>query len=168
MRKIHYIVVHAAATPPDMDIGAHEIRQWHTNPMKNPETGLWRYLGSLYRYEDLPRAVMGKEGRGWRDIGYHNVIRRSGVLEAGRPIVEAGAHVKGHNKNSIGVCLVGGIDTAGNVENNFTAPQFATLRGYLDTMLGLFPMAKVVGHRDLLEKRTKECPCFDVRAWYNQ
>lgn len=55
-----------------------------------------------------------------RHIGYHYVVlngRRKaaneyvsaddGIVETGRPIYEAGAHVAGANFDSIGVCLVG-------------------------------------------------------------
>jgi len=46
--------------------------------------------------------------RGWREIGYHYVIRRTGVIEEGdRHWTEYGAHVQGHNIDSLGVCMVG-------------------------------------------------------------
>jgi hypothetical protein len=115
--------------------------------------------------------------RGWSGIGYHNVIRLNGTLEHGRSLSQPGAHAYGYNKNSIGVCLIGGISHAGKPENTFTNLQFDTLRGYIDTMLSLFPEAEVVGHRDLspdvdgdgiIEKHEwlKQCPCFDVKKWY--
>ena len=46
--------------------------------------------------------------RGWSDIGYHFVIRRDGLIDLGRDISTKGAHAKGHNHDSIVVCLVGG------------------------------------------------------------
>lgn len=45
--------------------------------------------------------------RGWRGCGYHIVIRRTGVVENGRPLTEYGAHCHGHNEDSLGVCYVG-------------------------------------------------------------
>jgi N-acetylmuramoyl-L-alanine amidase len=78
------VILHCSDTPdypkdnPAFDvIGASDIRVWHMRD------------------------------RGWRDIGYHWVIRRSGVIEAGRPEKEVGAHVEGHNTGSIGICYVG-------------------------------------------------------------
>ena len=47
--------------------------------------------------------------RGWKDIGYHFVIRLDGTIELGRPIAEVGAHCAGHNAESIGICYVGGM-----------------------------------------------------------
>lgn len=45
--------------------------------------------------------------KGWDGIGYHWVIRRSGVLEAGRDPLVVGAHTHGHNTGSLGICLIG-------------------------------------------------------------
>ncbi len=105
--------------------------------------------------------------RGWSDIGYHYVIRRDGSLETGRPLEKAGAHAKGHNAYSIGICLAGGVDKANAPENNFTAAQFESLRGLLVKLLQRFPQSRICGHRDLANVR-KACPCFDVRQWWAQ
>lgn len=45
--------------------------------------------------------------RGWSGCGYHFIIRRSGQIEPGRSTDSIGAHTLGHNKNSLGICLVG-------------------------------------------------------------
>ena len=44
---------------------------------------------------------------GWNGIGYHKIIDRSGKVENGRPEYWIGAHVKGKNNISLGVCLIG-------------------------------------------------------------
>ena len=103
--------------------------------------------------------------RGWNDIGYHDVIRRDGTLEKGRDISIAGAHAKGHNFSSIGVCLIGGVDGNGKGEDNFAIIQKQNLRVYLDFMALRFPDAEILGHRDI-EGVKKDCPCFNVREWY--
>src|SRR5471030_3257168 len=69
--------------------------------------------------------------RGFDTVGYHYVIRRNGELETGRRESAVGAHVKGHNANSIGICLAGGVDARNKPENNFTAAQFNTLERLL-------------------------------------
>ena len=176
-REINMIVVHCSATPPTQLIGAHEIREMHTMPRFDAQTGKYHYLGKLLTFDELPENVQGRSGRGWLDIGYHNVIRRNGALEHGRDISIPGAHAKGFNKNSVGVCIVGGVDQMGRAENNFEENQFTTLRGYLDTMLEVFPGSKLCGHRDLSvdlngdgivtpNEWMKECPSFDVKEWY--
>lgn len=102
--------------------------------------------------------------RGWNDVGYHFIIRRDGTLEEGRDLSTPGAHARGHNSHSWGICLVGGIDAEGNAEFNYTNEQMKTLGETLDLLNQLSPEAEVVGHRDLPNVH-KACPCFDVRAW---
>lgn len=105
------------------------------------------------------------KARGFDSVGYHVVIRRDGTRELGRGIDEIGAHVKGYNYNSIGVCLVGGIDENGKSESNFTPEQFEALWNVLGVLTKDYPFAEVVGHRDL--NAGKDCPCFDVKGWFN-
>lgn len=107
------------------------------------------------------------KARGWDDIGYHTVICRNGDVEYGRALNVRGAHVKGHNNHSIGVCLVGGLDSQGTPTSNYTDEQWASLYQVIRAYVLLFPLARVVGHRDF-DGVTKECPCFDVPAWYSR
>lgn len=93
---------------------------------------------------------------GWDGIGYHKVILRSGKVENGRPEYWIGAHVKGKNVNSLGVCLVGNSD--------FTKKQFLALEKILIRWKILYPKAKIVGHRDT-GNTEKTCPNFDVKNW---
>ena len=124
---VEQLVIHCSDTPAGRDISAQDIRQWHV------------------------------EGNGWRDIGYHYVIRVDGTLEKGRPDNEPGAHARGHNHNSIGICLVGGTDGA-----TFTTAQWRTLEGVVRTLLCQHQGSRVIGHNQVSEK---QCPCFDVTAW---
>ena len=105
--------------------------------------------------------------RGWSDIGYHYVIRRDGTLEEGRPLERAGTHGKNFNNNSIGICMVGGLDKSGEPENNFTDDQFTTLRLLLHNLHARFPEAEILGHRDF-PRVAKACPCFDVKEWWGK
>ena len=93
---------------------------------------------------------------GWNGIGYHKIINRSGKVENGRPEYWIGAHVKGKNDISLGVCLIG--------RNKFTKKQFHSLEKVLKTWKSLYPEAKIVGHRET-GKTTKTCPNFDVQTW---
>lgn len=61
--------------------------------------------------------------RGWRDIGYHWVIKRDGSIEPGRPPGQIGAHVKGANRGNLGICLIGGCDQQQRPQDNFTLAQ---------------------------------------------
>lgn len=91
-------------------------------------------------------------GQGWDGIGYHAVIQRNGLIEMGRPEYWSGAHVKGHNHESLGVCLIG--------RDQFTHNQLESLKELLRDWKIKHPLAAVVGHRDLDDSKT--CPNFDV------
>lgn len=152
MREINLAVVHCSATPIKQHVNAAVIRGWHTDKIN---------------------------GRGWSDIGYHFVILREGGLEIGRPLSRAGAHVKGHNDNSVGICLVGGLTENGQPENNFTDAQLTTLRALLAMLQFEHPDIEICGHRDLSPdidgdgeveewEWLKSCPCFNVKAWLKE
>ena len=109
-------------------------------------------------------AIWHRE-KGWTTIGYHVVIRRDGTIEYGRNFGTRGAHVRGYNNKSLGVCLIGGVDSHMEAEDNFRDEQFNSLERVLTALQGLFPESEVIGHRDLPSVRTK-CPSFDVKSWW--
>ena len=134
MRKITKVIIHCSAS----DWGdAAEIDRWHRE-------------------------------RGWSGIGYHFVVlngrRRpssdyvsthDGIVEEGRPLDVVGAHCRGHNRDSVGICLVG--------DHHFTARQLLMtlpnlLRHCMETF-GLGP-EDIYGHRQF--NKYKTCPNFDV------
>lgn len=100
--------------------------------------------------------------KGYFGIGYHYVIRRNGEIEVGRPLDAAGAHAKGHNANSIGICLVGGLDDNGNPACNYTESQWAQLEYLVNALKQRCGELKVIGHNDVA---AKACPCFSVLKW---
>jgi N-acetyl-anhydromuramyl-L-alanine amidase AmpD len=104
--------------------------------------------------------------RGWLDVGYHYVIRRDGTVEAGRPNDAPGAHARGFNHISLGICLVGGVESNGKTpEANYTHAQWEALEELTRDLLVKHPDAVVKGHRDL-PKVNKACPSFDVISWW--
>ncbi|WP_085589327.1 N-acetylmuramoyl-L-alanine amidase [Pseudomonas sp. B14(2017)] len=111
----------------------------------------------------LREIRMWHRQRGFLDVGYHLIIRRDGTVEHGRDIGVIGAHVKGHNSTSVGICMVGGVDDAMEPQNNFTDAQFATLREQLRDLERTYPEARVVGHNELDDG--KACPSFNVQEW---
>jgi len=96
-------------------------------------------------------------GFGWDGIGYHQVIRRDGTRENGRPEYWRGAHAKGANERSLSVCLIG--------RNSFTPAQMHSLAALLFEWTARYPDARVLGHRDAVET-PKTCPNFDAPAWW--
>jgi N-acetylmuramoyl-L-alanine amidase len=124
MRDINLIVVHCS----DSDIPAHDnietVRRWHV------------------------------EERGWSDIGYHFFITKDGNVHVGRSEDTVGAHVAGHNRRSIGICLSG--------QHLFTDNQFRSLEGLLKHLCEKYKIEKkdILAHHDLQPAKT--CPNFDL------
>lgn len=103
--------------------------------------------------------------RGWLGVGYHFVVRRDGTIEPGRPHWSVGAHVRGHNTDTIAICYVGGVDERNKPEDNRTEEQKVSLRLIVAGLLHEYPGADVCGHRDF-EGVAKACPSFEVARWW--
>ena len=142
MRPINEVIVHCSATRPQWmrDAGTAakvaEIRRWHV------------------------------QDNGWRDIGYHFVIDRDGTVARGRPVERTGAHTKGKNTGTIGVCLIGGHGSAATdkFEEHFSWQQHKALGALLVDLRNQFPtITRVSGHNQYAQKA---CPGFNVPSWY--
>lgn len=101
--------------------------------------------------------------RGFNSIGYHWLVGLDGTVEAGRPEARVGAHCVGHNTCSIGVCYVGGLDSAGKAADTRTTAQQNALTDLIADLCRRYPGAAVHGHREFA---AKVCPCFDAAAEY--
>lgn len=100
---------------------------------------------------------------GWLDVGYHFIIKRDGTVEEGRPIEAVGSHVKGWNEKSIGICLVGGVDSKMQPDANFTKEQMESLKHMLETLKQtLYPNIIFKAHHDVAPKA---CPSFNLSHW---
>ena len=97
--------------------------------------------------------------RGWKGVGYHYVIKLDGTIQEGRPLDQIGAHCTGHNKKSIGICYIGGLDKSGKPKDTRTVAQKESLRLLVNQLLERFPGSKVYGHSEFAPKF---CPCFCV------
>ena len=112
--------------------------------------------------------------RGFNDIGYHYVIDINGIVHEGRNVSIAGAHAKGYNDNSIGICYVGGLARVIMEPMDTRNPkQKDALLNLVTTLKNIFPIKRIDGHRDLSvdlngdgvvspSEWMKSCPCFDV------
>lgn len=135
MRTITLIVIHCSATREDREYSFEACRADH---MVN---------------------------RRYTDIGYHYYITRDGKIHNGRSEERNGAHCKGHNTHSIGICYEGGLDSYGKPADTRTPQQRAALTALVRSLKEDYPSALVVGHHDL--NPLKECPCFDAAAEFN-
>lgn len=111
--------------------------------------------------------------RGFNGIGYHFYIRKNGDIKTTRPIERIGAHAKGFNQTSIGICYEGGLDCHGRPADTRTEWQIHSMHVLVLTLLRDYPGCRVCGHRDLSpdlngngeiepEEWVKACPCFDA------
>lgn len=97
---------------------------------------------------------------GWQGIGYHYVVYRDGSVHNGRDIAVAGAHTSGYNKNSIGVCYIGGVAIDRKTPKDTRTPaQRRALRVLVEQLKKQFPKATVHGH---YEFAAKACPSFKI------
>lgn len=113
--------------------------------------------GKDFTVEDIDRW---HRQRGFSGVGYHFIIYRDGSIHAGRPKNKIGAHCKGHNAHSIGICYIGGLSADGKPKDTRTAAQKASLRALVEQLQEEFPHATVHGHNEFA---AKACPCFDVQ-----
>ena len=134
MRKINKIIIHCSATPEGREVSKKDLHKWHV------------------------------EERGWSDIGYHFFISLDGEIEECRPIEKTGAHTKGHNFDSIGICYAGGMDKDfKQPKDTRTEAQRDALEDLLCTLKTLYTQSKIYGHRDF---SSKACPSFDAAEEY--
>lgn len=114
--------------------------------------------------------------RGFNGIGYHYVIRLDGKLEKGRDVTLAGAHCKGWNERSVGICYIGGLDENGRPADTRTNVQKRVLYQIIMDLQREYNILQVLGHRDtspdlngdgVIEpyEYVKACPCFDVKEF---
>ncbi len=142
-RKIDTIIVHCAATSTNSDVTTEEIAHWHIHD------------------------------RHFRDIGYHYIVDPKGIIHLGRPLNEMGAHCKGHNATSIGICYIGGLDSQGKPTDTRTPLQQLAIKHLIALLVNEFKIYDVLGHRDLSPDINgdgqitsvdwiKMCPCYDA------
>jgi N-acetylmuramoyl-L-alanine amidase len=131
-RKIKRIILHISASEFG---GAILIDDWHTN------------------------------GNGWDAIGYHFVICngydkkgkytafKDGAIETGRDINIQGAHAKGMNSDSIGICMIG-------KDGEFTWNQIDSLIVVLHELINEYDIDinDIIGHYETPLANGKTCP----------
>jgi N-acetyl-anhydromuramyl-L-alanine amidase AmpD len=97
--------------------------------------------------------------------GYHYYVTREGYVYQTRHEQLAGAHARGYNQHSIGICYEGGLDKDGQKKDTRTLKQKEALLKLLRRLKAAHPDAEILGHCDLKGVH-KDCPCFDARKEY--
>lgn len=128
----------------------------------------------VYTEKDLERDHLA---RGFQGIGYHFYIRKDGQIVTCRPLERMGAHAKGYNAHSIGICYEGGLNRYGKPKDTRTRWQKHSLCVLVRVLLQDYPNSDICGHRDLSVDLNgdgkieswewmKVCPCFDAAKEY--
>ena len=146
--ELKYLVIHCTATAEGREVSSEEIRHWHTDPVS-------------------------KGGRGWKQVGYTDMIHLNGKVErlvknnedARVDSWEITNGVKGYNSVSRHVVYVGGCDKRLKPKDTRTSAQKAALRAYVLDFHRRFPKVKIIGHCELA---AKACPSFDVKKWLKE
>ncbi len=145
MARLRYLVIHCTATPEGREVTAAEIRRWHTSP---------------------PPA-----GRGWKQVGYTDLIHLDGRVERLVDNNEDGNvdpwevtnGSKGYNGVSRHVVYAGGLSSDKKTpKDTRTAAQLEALKNYVTAFHRRHPSVRIVGHNELA---AKACPSFDVQEW---
>tara|TARA_R110002020_G_scaffold461823_4_gene680997 strand:+ start:1452 stop:1871 length:420 start_codon:yes stop_codon:yes gene_type:complete len=135
MRKINQIIIHCSYTRPSQGVSIEDIKRWHV------------------------------QENGWREIGYHYVIERDSSIARGRQESEIGAHARGSNDDSLGVCLVGGMSEDGSPEFNYTQGQMMALNSLIHAIKSDHGKGVLIsGHNE--HDNNKSCPCFNVNSYF--
>ena len=105
-------------------------------------------------FEDVKRWHLE---RGFSDIGYHWVIDRNGELWKGRPESKIGAHCKGHNRDSIGICVIGNFE----IEEPTIAQRY-TLKYIIYYLDSRYKVPSDFKHSELAKTK---CPGRSLLHW---
>ncbi len=145
MAQLKYLVIHCTATPEGRDVTPDDIRRWHTSPVS-------------------------AGGRGWKQVGYTDLIRLDGTIErlvnnnedANVDPWEITNGAKGYNSISRHIVYAGGCDKSNKPKDTRTAVQEKALVAYVKDFHRRFPNVRIIGHNEIA---AKACPSFDVQKW---
>lgn len=147
--RLKYLVIHCTATPEGRDVTSDEIRRWHTDPVS-------------------------KGGRGWKQVGYTDLIHLDGTVErlvannedANVDPWEITNGAKGYNTVSRHIVYVGGLASDGKTaKDTRTGEQKEALKQYVLDFRKRFPDVRIIGHNEIA---AKACPSFDVQEWLKE
>lgn len=146
MARLKYLVLHCTATAEGREVSSDEIRAWHTNPVC-------------------------KGGRGWKQVGYTDLIHLDGRVErlvsnnedANVDSWEITNGAAGYNSVSRHVVYAGGVAADGKTaKDTRTQAQKQAMEAYVKDFHKRFPKVRIIGHGEVA---AKACPSFDVQTW---
>lgn len=143
--QLKYLVIHCTATREGREVSAAEIRRWHTAPI-------------------------AKGGRGWKQVGYTDLLHLDGRVERlvrnnedmTVDAFEITNGARGYNAIARHIVYVGGVSADGTPKDTRTEAQQKALAAYVRDFHRRFPQVRIIGHNEIVPKA---CPSFDVQQW---
>lgn len=149
MAELLYLVIHCTATPEGREVTSADIRRMHTAPVS-------------------------EGGRGWKQVGYTDIIHLDGKVErlvannedANVDPWEITNGATGYNSVSRHVVYAGGMTKDMKAPKDTRTPaQRKAMEEYVRDFHRRFPTVKIIGHNEVA---AKACPSFDVQAWLRE
>lgn len=149
MGALKYLVIHCTATPEGREVTSADIRRMHTAPVS-------------------------EGGRGWKQVGYTDIIHLDGKVErlvannedANVDPWEITNGATGYNSVSRHVVYSGGMTKDMKAPKDTRTPaQRKAMEEYVRDFHRRFPTVKIIGHNEVA---AKACPSFDVQAWLRE
>lgn len=106
------------------------------------------------KHDDVSIINQWHKEKGWNSCGYHYFIKKNGELQTGRFEDEIGAHCKGHNSTSIGVCLSG--------KTAFTEQQYDTAVLLVKNIMERYKLTEKDIYCHYQFDSFKTCPNFKI------
>lgn len=143
-----HIICHHSLTKDSGTVSWPAIRRYHMS---------WAYKGNIITREEA--EVLIAEGKAvkhpYDEIGYHygiELVKDRHEILVGRQLGRRGAHCRGKNRGTIGICFVGNFDI-----EHVPQEQWELGLELVRSLMWVFdiPKENVVGHRDY---SSKSCP----------
>ncbi len=124
-------------------------------PLASREPGATRFIILHHSEVSSPHSAADvhqwHQNKGWAGIAYHYFIPKNGEVQEGRPLNTVGAHTRGHNFDSIGVCFEGDFN-----KETLSQEQEQAAVTLLTQLCRAYPDAELCRHSDFT--RSKNCP----------
>lgn len=176
MGKLSHYVIHYTATPAGRVVTGDDLRKWHLGPAKLPD-GKLKFMGRFYnKADDLPVLYVGGVqinkligGRGWRQVGYADLICIDGRVENLVPYNEDDNVDPWEITNGIlstdevydnarHIVYAGG----GTGQDTRTPQQITSMINKINETIGRHPDIVILGHNQI---NKTGCPGFNVPNW---
>jgi len=106
-----------------------------------------------------------KEKRGWKNPGYHIMVRPDGSWTQLQDFNRITNGVAGINSTSLHISYIGGINSKGKAFDNRTEGQKEVFETVYNTFKNKMPELTFHGH---YEFSNKACPSFSVEKWIKE